>query len=258
MPLPSQPKELKLKMSIITTLTTTETQLEPTQQVRSAIFHLFPKLPTELRLKIWNILIPRAVTFHAGGGPPPAVLSVCRESRNETYKQYSTEFLRPLPFQVDIIRGAKSAVFINYDVDTFNISSVQSGARKRAAGLFLTAQQLYPGYLGKVKRIMVGVPMVLDSWGGFEQWWHFTPWKLIDTGRGRCKHVTFVFGGDESTLMAHLLDLQDERWASLDEKNIMAAIRESLEKSREEGYCRGLEVGFARDKRAGAWQGVED
>ncbi len=74
-------------------------------------FHLFPTLPGELRLRIWEIVIrnPRVVNISCRKGvdrrfeikryaeaflsttPPPAPINTCRESRFEalsTYKQY--------------------------------------------------------------------------------------------------------------------------------------------------------------------------
>lgn len=79
-------------------------------------FHVFPTLPSELRLKIWDIIIcsPRIVDITCSKGvtksarqqtrfikaflsstPIPSVLHVCRESRYEalgTYKTYFTSF----------------------------------------------------------------------------------------------------------------------------------------------------------------------
>ena len=62
------------------------------------VFHLFPSLPIELRLKIWSytlILSPRVVEITDYGSlsqhsrcPLPSPLKACRESRNEVIKQY--------------------------------------------------------------------------------------------------------------------------------------------------------------------------
>jgi hypothetical protein len=138
-------------------------------------------------------------------------------------------------------------VFINYSIDVLNISNFQGRAHEKLARLFLTAQKLYPGYLRKAQRIMVGVPTEFQGRFGFENWFHFTPWRLVDTGCEKCKHVMFVFGGTEETKMSDLVDIADVLGVSVDEERSMAVVRESLERARDEGYCGGLEVGFARD-----------
>ncbi|CAM1502864.1 Fc.00g076400.m01.CDS01 [Cosmosporella sp. VM-42] len=78
-------------------------------------FHLFSKLPTELRLKIWNFNLPhtRLVPIRCGSNSPshsadrgslswtsgctspaviPANLHVCSEARAETLKHYNLQF----------------------------------------------------------------------------------------------------------------------------------------------------------------------
>jgi hypothetical protein len=60
------------------------------------VFHLFPDLPTEIRLKIWKLVVPKAAVVQQAKGlgykplytimlprPTPVVLHVCHESRNE-------------------------------------------------------------------------------------------------------------------------------------------------------------------------------
>jgi hypothetical protein len=203
-------------------------------------FHLFPRLPLEIRLEIWNLVPPRAVGFQPGGGPAPAALSACKESRNELRPKYSLEKLR----QSDAILNR--AVFMNYEVDTFNISSMQG---ERASQLFVTAQQLYPSYLARVKKVMVGVPRFMEGADGFKHWWWFTPWRLIGTGCGTCSFVVFIFGGDERTRLEDVRDIGEVCPVNWDEGNFMACIRESLDLARDEGYCGKLEIGFARDER---------
>ncbi|TVY45163.1 hypothetical protein LOCC1_G003865 [Lachnellula occidentalis] len=76
-------------------------------------FHLFPKLPTELRLKIWVFVLstPRVLGMRcnirfnesrrytdtwaksfASDKPPPAALHVCQESRHEGLSIYQSNF----------------------------------------------------------------------------------------------------------------------------------------------------------------------
>lgn len=82
------------------------------------LFTLFPKLPVEMRLKIWGCtpVSPRVVEIKSYGSddqhslcPPPSVLKACKEARDEVLKQY-----------VKIC--GKQIVLINPSIDTLFIS----------------------------------------------------------------------------------------------------------------------------------------
>jgi hypothetical protein len=91
-------------------------------------FHLFPALPTEVRLKVWsfNLSIPRTVTIScnresiirgaprtakswATDTPPPPLLHVNRESRYEAltiYAPYFTTMSSPRPIYLSFFQDA--------------------------------------------------------------------------------------------------------------------------------------------------------
>jgi hypothetical protein len=68
------------------------------EQPDTCSFALFPKLPTEIRIKIWRfaISVPRIVEvifndhWQCKNTNPPPLLSTCAESRHESLKAYST------------------------------------------------------------------------------------------------------------------------------------------------------------------------
>lgn len=95
-----------------------------------SIFSVFPDLPTEIRLKIWTIILPgprtiaiqyKTKTSNYNGkdvsvftgwispDPPPIALSICQESRSEALKHYQTAFGSHFHF---------SRIYIDYSIDT--------------------------------------------------------------------------------------------------------------------------------------------
>ena len=95
-------------------------------------FHLFPLLPSELRLKVWNIVLskPRVVSINckrelcendrriAKAFPPqaapPAILHVCRESRFEGLSVYQQAFRMDL---------SPVYTYISFEQDTVSCST---------------------------------------------------------------------------------------------------------------------------------------
>jgi hypothetical protein len=72
-------------------------QLQPQENVTvDQHFHLFPKLPIELRLQIWREALPKARNVYLGvqccmrrpGAELPVTRMVLRESREETLRHY--------------------------------------------------------------------------------------------------------------------------------------------------------------------------
>ena len=143
------------------------------QQLPKFIF--FPKLPPELRIRVWQFTtFPRIVSFVPGGGKAPASLSVCRESRKETRKLYRLSIhicprgrhvvraraRRPrnvripdfgvfINYDVDIIYLAPSQTFCDWDIDD-NINYVQL---KRNDDCLYIAFQRFPLWLMPTQRI---------------------------------------------------------------------------------------------------------
>jgi hypothetical protein len=102
-------------------------------------FTCFPKLPAEIRLKIWKAALPgpRVVRIQLKLGPrqpridgkkkkprmsrfvascpPPIGLRVCRESRIEALKEYEIGFRT---------KTSPAQTYVNYDLDTFVLDTV--------------------------------------------------------------------------------------------------------------------------------------
>ncbi|KFY16392.1 hypothetical protein V492_01377 [Pseudogymnoascus sp. VKM F-4246] len=90
-------------------------------------FHLFPRLPSELRLQIWNDAFPRrVVTVHyvhnesgsslkyfCSPDPLPAVFSACKESRSEALSVYTKAFSSG---------SAPRYIWVNFTTDTIRIN----------------------------------------------------------------------------------------------------------------------------------------
>lgn len=96
-------------------------------------FTLFPLLPAELRLKVWELAAREPQTVELSCTPtssylpkgrwfshnkPPIVLSVCSESREVALREYSV-----LKFCPDQIGNPWPRLYINFEVDTLWLCS---------------------------------------------------------------------------------------------------------------------------------------
>ncbi|KAI6714729.1 hypothetical protein JHW43_002697 [Diplocarpon mali] len=108
-------------------------------------FHLFPRLPTELQLKIWRLAAnacPRPLdlwndwekrnrdniiyyiqyytTELAAKSPPPraALSSTCRLAREVVHSAYAHEFTSEMKISNDFTATMPATMYINFDIDT--------------------------------------------------------------------------------------------------------------------------------------------
>ncbi|WYZ40961.1 hypothetical protein EsH8_IV_001302 [Colletotrichum jinshuiense] len=91
------------------------------ERKETAIFHLFPQLPTELRIKIWKatsesrILVIIICENHFWSpNPVPAVLQACRESRS--FSSYRKAFTTPA-------EPVSRYIWADFDLDTVQACS---------------------------------------------------------------------------------------------------------------------------------------
>lgn len=100
-----------------------------------ATFDCFPRLPLELRRRIWELTVePRIVDVHVdhydkpililSSTPPPAVLHVCYEARNQGL--YQQAFSRP---------GSERYIWVNFAVDMISIGETMFDVVKPEADL---------------------------------------------------------------------------------------------------------------------------
>lgn len=143
-----------------------------TANMSSASFHLFARLPTELRLKIWELADdePRIILIQHNsdvGGyvpdpspPPPVLLSVCHESRHLIVGRYVQAF--------KTLKGY--SCWVRFDADTFVLDFAEAGRM-----ITLTNDQL------RVRNLRLEV--CPDDWAPLEgpdpQWWEETDMALM-------------------------------------------------------------------------------
>ena len=109
-------------------------------------FTCFPKLPLELRNKIWayysftprTIKLCIATSQHSraitGGQRIPAVLRTSFESRNEALKHYTLCLQEPAPDSIFLEYGMpkRRRMYVNFEADCFRITNDSSLAARRS------------------------------------------------------------------------------------------------------------------------------
>ena len=149
-------------------------------------FHLFPSLPTELRLKIWNAsLFPRVVELHIwrhhyareetdnwqSGSSNPIALSICSESRREALRFYRVK--------ISLHGGAEGRVlYINPGIDTVVVLGELQYQRLRA--LFATVKAQDPECKG-LQRVGLSVACWTHHYAGATlRIWANTLFRFLD------------------------------------------------------------------------------
>ncbi|PVH81380.1 hypothetical protein DL98DRAFT_514762 [Cadophora sp. DSE1049] len=143
-------------------------------------FPLFPLLPTEIRLKIWQQaleqprLLPIRISYHPDTKQPifhcsqlpPRLLSVCRESRDEA-----------LHFHILVNDGGVSSFYFNSQTDTVSLRRPDSWLQivksldQRIAEAAIAGQDTY------VRSLVLHHKYMID---------HFWPMSQLPTGNGDC------------------------------------------------------------------------
>ncbi|KAI0123857.1 hypothetical protein BJ170DRAFT_98963 [Xylariales sp. AK1849] len=143
-------------------------------------FHLFPRLPTELRLRIWSCSLPdsRIVSIHCDAKPSPgpsapfearthecsftssavipASLHVCRESRSEALREYQLSF-------GTLHQPGK--VFFNDSTDVLYFGA-RSDFRTSRSQFSAFLESIPPRQLARVRRLAVNAAVVWENPSG--------------------------------------------------------------------------------------------
>ncbi len=118
------------------------------------IFTLFPKLPTELQIKIWTCALPgpRIIQCHHlngsvsfKGARPPAALHACRTSREVAQSVFKPAFTR---------NGQQAPIYINLAHDTLHLATHPEMCEYTAG--------LYPDIKEKVQSLAMEISSVED------------------------------------------------------------------------------------------------
>lgn len=100
-------------------------------------FHPFPRLPTEIRVRIWEMTVePRTVELHCihknagptvlrrfSPTPAPATMHACRASRNHLYAMHQQVFLKDAVHCGVPDGTAQQYVWLDWDIDTVSIGT---------------------------------------------------------------------------------------------------------------------------------------
>ncbi len=145
-------ESIAIETSADSSITTEQKVTDPAADVPSAAeatFELFPKIPAELRIKIWKLVpAPRlaVVHFHTDrrkrthkfAASIPAILHACQQSRHEALNIYHRAFDS---------KWALNGVYFNFKSDTLGFSCASLKTRE----FFL--RKLKPQDLSRIERI---------------------------------------------------------------------------------------------------------
>lgn len=119
-------------------------------------FHLFPKLPSEVRRKIWKLAIkalpPRLICIHPHPSNSPSLAYVCYEARNELAE--SKAFWLCIP---SILSPVQFSAMINYDTDLLYLDRRVRRSRNPDGNPIPTTLLLFRNWLRPVRQLAINL-----------------------------------------------------------------------------------------------------
>jgi 2EXR family len=173
-------------------------------------FHFFPRLPVELRQKVWSYAIPAQILTWRRHQPIPAVLHTCFESRQLWLKHHKIELWKPSVFD-------RHTTFISHASDIMYFPSTIPGFKPWSE----TPRQLHPetgrvmlgNWLREVRRLAIPYEMAMKEFELHSALlrvpphpWRkeplpIGPWKKLNACCPKLEDLAIVIGGQRKGRM---------------------------------------------------------
>ncbi|TAQ83871.1 hypothetical protein B7494_g7799 [Chlorociboria aeruginascens] len=195
-------------------------------------FHLFRKLPAELRIKIWRLAasVPRIIRYKPVGGSAPGILQASYESREQTCRYYRM-------YNAHSISRRQADFFIQRGVDILYIDEDITVRRGRLimSGLYMPE----PMRLA-VKRMICNLVDGMWKYGSVLEIWFLK----IACAFANVEEITFVAGSFQGEDINRLVPITENSFFGINEFQEIGAICNAFERaqmiSRNVHYDRAL------------------
>ena len=201
-------------------------------------FPLFPQLPTELRLQIWERVIqPRLVNVDdLSGDRGPAILRVNRESRSLSRPKYEV-------YRATRVRdGEKVGFFINPSIDAFSVCEfAEDHNRWQIVTVLNIISCRYPPWLNNAQRLAISLSSEVHS--GYPKAIMEQTWRVLDNQFPDLKDLVIILDSAVDVEMDELVAIQPGK-DSLGQ--IVETFEAGLQKAKVQGRCKVLKLSFMR------------
>ncbi|KAN0110448.1 hypothetical protein V8E51_006835 [Hyaloscypha variabilis] len=209
-------------------------------------FHLFPKFPLELRLKVWKNAIfdipPRVICIQPiSNDGVPAVLQVCRESRQEAKKTFMiVESGQPnLPFTL-LVNFQKDTIYLNRNFKAKGVERFPSALQ--------TASHFYKDAMKEVRLLAMNLEDIhcltsayRDNEGKRDLW------QMLHENCPKLKKVVLVIDGPQKgRTVTHFRSLYQISNCNLVEFSRrhpkLVSVLESKQKAKKKAICKKVRI----------------
>ena len=208
-------------------------------------FHLFPNLPIELRLQIWEkAMLPRMIRADdLSGDRGPALLRTCRDSRAVTRPKYQD-------YRATRIRDSvKVGFFVNPSIDIFEVCQFDDEHHNRwqIVALLNIISCRYPPWLNNAERLAISLSS--DNHGGYPNGFLEQSWRQLNKQFPNLKELIIIMDSDRDVKLHELLAIQEgsDKLGKIKER-FCASLKKNQE---EKGLLKSLELSFVKGNNVG-------
>jgi hypothetical protein len=167
-------------------------------------FHLFPQLPIELRLQIWEKTIqPRMICIDdLSGNRGPSILRTCRDSRAVSLPKYQD-------FRATRIRdNVRVGFFVNTSIDILEVCQFGDEDRNRwqIVPLLHIVACRYPKWLNGAKQLAIYLSS--ETHAGYPIRFLEQSWRLLDRQFPNLRELVVILDSKRDVQLDELVDVK--------------------------------------------------